>query len=263
MSKSKLNKNTESGFVPIRRGIYEHISNGRMTGKEWMVYSTLHLKADHQTGICLKVSAPILGHLLQIKPRQVNRILTSLENKQYIRRLNHRGQIRHYPVVINKYLTVPNGLLIDAHNTKSLKEIAWYTEHDCLLTDSYMTFNCPANVLQMSCLQEVKKIRIKEVKKKGQKAPTPKSFTPPTADQVREYATTIGFPEIDAERFVEWYAADDWCLKDGSPMRSWKRTVVSWKSTERKREKDEQAPIPKPAMPTAEQLKIATEAEKQ
>ncbi len=144
---SKLrNKNTDHGFVPIRRGIYDHLRYGRMTGAEWMIYLTLLLKVDHQSGICPKVSGLMLGHLLQIKVRQVNRILTSLEEKGYIRRLNHRDQIRHYPVVINKYLTVPNGLLIDARNTKSLNEIAWYVETDCLLTDSQMSFKCPANV---------------------------------------------------------------------------------------------------------------------
>lgn len=145
MSK-RQNKNTDGGFVMIRRGIYAHLRDGRMTGAEWMVYSTLHLEVDHQSGICLKVSSPMLSHLLQINTRQINRILTNLEKKGYIKRLNHRGQIRHYPVVINKYLTAPNGLLIDARNTKSLNEIAWYVETDCLLTDSYMTFKCPANV---------------------------------------------------------------------------------------------------------------------
>lgn len=173
--KKERNKNTDSGFVPIRRGIYEHINDGRMTGQEWMVYSILHLKADHQTGICYKVSAPALGMLLRIKPHTINRILRSLEKKGYIKRLSHIGQIVSYPVVINKFYCTLNGILIDAHKTKSLQEICWYVEKDCTLIVSQMYLKCTLNVPQMSCLQELKNIT--RPKEEPRPPKTPKEFS--------------------------------------------------------------------------------------
>lgn len=138
----KRNKNSENGFVPIRRGIYEHLKEGRITGQELMVYLLLHLKADHRTGICYKISGPAIAGLLRISQRQANRLLARLEKKGYIKRLDHRGQVPYYPVVINKFLT-SNGLLIDAPNTKSLNEIA------CRKGEGR-----PLRVFQLSCIQE-------------------------------------------------------------------------------------------------------------
>ncbi len=239
---SKLrNKNTEQGFVPIRRGIYDHLRDGQMTGKEWMVYSTLLLKVDYQSGVCPKISGPMLAHLLQIKIRQANRILTSLENKGYIHRLNHRGQIRHYPVVINKYLTVPNGLLIDARNTKSLNEIAWYVETDCLLTDSQMTFNCPANVLQMSRIQDIKTIRIKQDSKKirGKKPRAPKSFTPPTLEQVKAFVRdNPELANVDPDYFWKVFNESEWIDTKGNPVRNWKLKLRTWSRLDRERKEN-------------------------
>ncbi|MHC4397631.1 MAG: helix-turn-helix domain-containing protein, partial [Planctomycetota bacterium] len=85
-----------------------------------------------------------------------------------------------------------------------------------------------------------------------------KTFVPPTPDEVREYAVSIKYPGIDAERFCEYYAAEDWTLKDGSKMRSWRRSVVNWKSREREKQQGQKTPIPEPAMPTEEQIAIAT-----
>ncbi len=227
VSKKRHNKNSHAGFVPIRRGIFEHISDGRMSGKEWMVYSTLHLKADHETGICYKISAPALGYLLGIKPHYINRLMRSLEQKGYVKRISHRGQVACYPVVINKFLT-SNGILIDAHNTKSLNKIGWYVEQDCILTVLQRSFKCISNVLQTSSLQEVKNIRIKqEAKKNGGRSPaTPKSFTPPAPEEVTEYATSIGF-QLDGQQFIDFYEAKGWMIGK-SKMRDWKAAVRTW-----------------------------------
>lgn len=258
MSRDKRNKNTEGGFVPIRRGIYEHLSDGRMTGKELMIYTTLHLKADHLTGICYKVSGVALGLLLKESTNYINRIMRSLERKGYIKRLSHRGQVKHYPVVLNKYLT-SNGILIDARNTKSLNEIAWYIEEDCTLTALQRHINCTSNALQLHTLQYIKNIRVKEVKKsRGEKPHTPKSFTPPTADEVKKYADSVGFPKLDTEYFCEYYTAADWKHKDGSLMQNWKLTVVSWKRREKqsKEQNAEEPTVHTPQTPTVEQLAI-------
>ncbi len=57
---------------------------------------------------------------------------------------------------------------------------------------------------------------------------------PPTPEQVGEYAKTIDFPELDAEYFCERYAVDGWKLANGNKMRSWKKSVITWKHNQQK-----------------------------
>lgn len=52
-------------------------------------------------------------------------------------------------------------------------------------------------------------------------------FTPPTVAEVRAYAESRGYPNFDAERFVEYYAVADWHDKKGEPVRNWKQKMLS------------------------------------
>lgn len=226
MSRKPYNKNTEAGYIPIRRGIYEHLRDGRMSGKELMVYIVLHLKADHKTGVCLKASAPMLAHLLQINRRMANRLLASLEEKGYIYRLKHRGQVRNYPVLIHKYMLYPSCLLIDAHNTKSLNEIAFYAEQDCLLFVGQMSFNCRANVLYTRSIEEIKNITVKNSRRKN--STKPKTFIPPTVDEVKEYANSINYTSLNSQLFVDTYEARGWMIGKNK-MKDWRAAVRTWK----------------------------------
>jgi hypothetical protein len=56
------------------------------------------------------------------------------------------------------------------------------------------------------------------------KAPT---FTPPTVEQVREFAGEKGHPGFDAQRFIEYYAAADWHDSKGNPVRNWKQKLLA------------------------------------
>jgi hypothetical protein len=50
----------------------------------------------------------------------------------------------------------------------------------------------------------------------------------PTAEQVRAYALTLGYP-IDAEKFVDYYGVRGWRTKGGQIIRDWKHCVSTWK----------------------------------
>lgn len=54
----------------------------------------------------------------------------------------------------------------------------------------------------------------------------------PTTDEVREfansYASEKGLAPIDAERFVDYYAAQGWKLSNGQPLKDWKAAVRNW-----------------------------------
>lgn len=59
-------------------------------------------------------------------------------------------------------------------------------------------------------------------------------FTPPTADQVREYCEERG-NGINPEDFVNFYEARGWELGHGTKMKDWKAAVRTWERRETKR----------------------------
>lgn len=52
------------------------------------------------------------------------------------------------------------------------------------------------------------------------------SFTPPTIEEVRAYAASKGYPDFDAQRFVDYYEAADWHDRKGNPVRNWKQKFL-------------------------------------
>lgn len=70
----------------------------------------------------------------------------------------------------------------------------------------------------------------------GEKTAAKKSqsrFTPPTPDEVREYARSIGFETLDAEHFCDYYEQQGWELSNGRKMKDWKSAVRNWQRRER------------------------------
>ena len=55
----------------------------------------------------------------------------------------------------------------------------------------------------------------------------------PTIEQIKEYADSIGFKELDAEYFYHYYKAIDWKRPVGKvlvPISSWKSVVITWRN---------------------------------
>jgi hypothetical protein len=71
--------------------------------------------------------------------------------------------------------------------------------------------------------------RGKEVDTVGTRGTQHTQFTPPTLGEVREYADSIGYTQLDAEYFCQRYAATDWRFADGKPIKNWQLTVLGWK----------------------------------
>lgn len=114
------------GFIKIRRGLREHIRDGRMKANELAVYIHLHLCADFRTGI-QKNSAPHIhygmGQSLSI--RQLQRILASLESKGYIKRFRVPGKMGDYYILINKFEVTTGdreGQFLNAKKTTAWRE---------------------------------------------------------------------------------------------------------------------------------------------
>lgn len=58
-------------------------------------------------------------------------------------------------------------------------------------------------------------------------------FSPPSADEVREYCRERK-NAIDADQFVAYYSARGWELRPGQKMKDWRAAVRTWEKYERR-----------------------------
>lgn len=93
-----------NGWVPYRRGIIEHVLDGRLKGLEHYALSQLILMADASNG-GYNVNAPILmywcGYVFNLDTSE--KILKALNDKRYIWYRGLRGSKYPQPYWINKY----------------------------------------------------------------------------------------------------------------------------------------------------------------
>lgn len=75
------------------------------------------------------------------------------------------------------------------------------------------------------------------------------SFRPPTVEEVQTYCTERG-NSVNAEAFVDYYAARGWCLSNGVKVKDWRACVRTWENRDKERGKKNralqysQSPIP-------------------
>jgi len=106
----------ENGFAPIRRGLWEHLRDGRMTPLEALAFVYICSQADTRTGIW-KGSAGALVNELGFNPRTARDLLERMEHGDYIRRFVSQGMRRCYPILVHKFPITQgehNGEVLDA-----------------------------------------------------------------------------------------------------------------------------------------------------
>lgn len=57
--------------------------------------------------------------------------------------------------------------------------------------------------------------------------PVMAQFTPPTMEEIRLQAESIGLPEIEARKFFCYYESNGWKV-GRNPMRKWKSAIAHW-----------------------------------
>jgi hypothetical protein len=91
------------GFVQFRRGILEHINDGRLSTIEFAALVCLILLADIDSGRG-KINGPLLRYYLpDLSSDAAQRTLSSLDRKGYIYRQNPSSCKRAYAYWVNKY----------------------------------------------------------------------------------------------------------------------------------------------------------------
>lgn len=66
----------------------------------------------------------------------------------------------------------------------------------------------------------------KDIDKESEKEKR-KRFVPPTQEEVQAYCDEKGY-NIDVQFFFRYYTASNWKRRDGTPVKNWKQTVVTW-----------------------------------
>jgi hypothetical protein len=71
--------------------------------------------------------------------------------------------------------------------------------------------------------------RVNETNPGKQKQSKPK-FTPPTPEEAKEHAQSIGLPERESQKFYDYFASNGWLVgKARTPMQSWHAALRNWK----------------------------------
>ena len=110
-----------SGFVPVRRGVMDHVFDGRMTPPEHHAFLSMLCLADAATGTW-RGSAPALTTVLGYTSKNtMAEALDALEAKGYILRDYAPGRRGNFPILIGKLLLtrgVNAGKRVDLAATK-------------------------------------------------------------------------------------------------------------------------------------------------
>ena len=117
----------ENGFAPIRRGLWEHIRDGRMSHLEALAFVYICSQADTRTGIW-KGSAKSLAGELGLKERTARDVLEKMEHGDYIRRFAIPGLHSCYPILVHKFPVTQgehNCEQLNALESKSPTELAY------------------------------------------------------------------------------------------------------------------------------------------
>ena len=203
----------DTGFFQLRRGIWEHIRDGRMSISEALAFIYIGTQADTRNGIW-KGSAKSLAGELGMSERTARAILERLEHGDYIRRLAVPGRHTCYPILVHKFLITNgehNGEQLNALESISAIELAYFSREQGVEPDG-----------EHGAAQKRSKTRNgRREKKEGAPASLSLCFSGQhfTITQKQDALLGEAFPWID--RAVEYRKVDSWL--EANPNRRPKR----------------------------------------
>jgi len=119
----------DTGFFQLRRGIWEHVRDGRMSTTEALAFIYIGTQADTRTGIW-NGSAKSLAGELGIPERTARDVLEKMERGDYIRRFAVPGRHSCYPMLVHKFLITSgqhNGEQLNALASTSPADLAYFS----------------------------------------------------------------------------------------------------------------------------------------
>ena len=122
----------ENGFLQHRRGIWEHVRDGRMTLQDVAVHQYIAAQADTRTGVWNGSAGALAGELC-LSHRTARRFLERLTRGDYIRRFPAPGKHVCYPILVHKFEPTNGqhkGEQLDAINSISPIELRYVPIED-------------------------------------------------------------------------------------------------------------------------------------
>jgi hypothetical protein len=118
----------DTGFFQLRRGLWEHVRDGRMSITEALAFIYIGTQADTRTGIW-KGSAKSLSSELGFPERTARDVLEKMEHGDYIRRFAVPGRHICYPILVHKFRLTNgehDGELLNALLSDSPTDLAYF-----------------------------------------------------------------------------------------------------------------------------------------
>ena len=91
-----------NGFLQLRRGVWEHLRNGRMSHMDALAFIYIVSQADTRTGVWNGSASSLAGEIV-ISPRNARRLLERLTAAGYLKRFPVPGKHVCYPILVHKY----------------------------------------------------------------------------------------------------------------------------------------------------------------
>src|ERR1700761_3029213 len=127
-----------SGFVQLRRGLFEHVMNGQMSSTECFLYTVILANADPCSGIW-KGSAGVLAALFSVPNRTCRKALERLEEAGYIKRFPIPGSTHSYPILVHLFECsdgAAKGMRLNAMGTETYTEPQYFPCRDDAAADA-------------------------------------------------------------------------------------------------------------------------------
>lgn len=126
-----------SGFIQLRRGLSEHVRDGRLSFFEASLYVFILMDTNPATGLC-HGSAGLFAAVYNISSRSCRDALEDLEKKGYLRRFPTRGKHGSYPILVNKFMCssgAMKGMYVNTEKTTTYSNV-FYEKSDDGVDDS-------------------------------------------------------------------------------------------------------------------------------
>jgi hypothetical protein len=195
----------ESGFLQLRRGVFDHIRDGRLTQTEALCFIYMLTQADTRSGVWNGSAGALAGELV-IPPRTARNVLESLDGR-YIKRFATPGLHFCYPILMHKFLITDGehkGEHLNALESASPTDLAYFPREHNVGQDG------KDGVEHSAAQKRSKTVEGRRKKKEGAPAPPSLSFSGRhfTVTQRQDALLGEAFPWID--RPAEYRKADSW-----------------------------------------------------
>lgn len=218
-----------SGFIQLRRGLDQHVREGRISFFEASLYVFVLLNTNPSTGLC-HGSAGLFSAIYGLSSRTCRDALEKLESKGYLKRFPTRGKHGSYPILVNKFLCshgAMKGMYVNSFKSNTYSDIFYESRDD----DGDDVVNESVNESAGSKKQDTREKK-QEIKAKAKSLPKDK----PSVDE------RFGLFKLDFEKNFRYQNRADapWDAKEASRLSGWlkanpKITQDQWRNILRHR----------------------------